>query len=556
MAVSLVRELAVPDRLGISVEDRFGYATRWALDEVDAGDRPLELAISSALPGGDRDVSCRLLREHADTADLGELNPVKVYGPGVESVFEGSLAKAPSGDRSVSPAAIGRASELKGDPSLAMVVVDRDPGNWTPDTATAKLINLAAGYSPTDGSVDSDPIGTSAGLALEWQGDWIATSKPCVTMIYDGGAAKIGQVYCVWSGYGAVGSGSPFAHRLYASDSDNPGSYTPLAYNGGAYSLPGTVNVPLSTPRRFIIAQLRYDAGPAGSPNLQSGVHLGDLAVYGDNSIPLVNRHTGPPGVLGRDVIAEVLDRTPTSITYTDDSLEEDDFVIPHLEWRDPVTAEAAILDTNRYFRKLWGVYGGVFYWRDLETFGRTWRVRKSDGARPQSSGFDVEHVWNGVVVRYNDPSTGRVEVVGPPGSNLYGPLGLSTVDLLDWDEENPANAHNQRKWAVIDAGMTTEDGAIRLGAYFLRTLKDRRSSGSIDLRSGWVLNEAGIAHPAWAVRAGDRLIVEDDSPRPHYIVEATYNHDSRTVSCSLDAPPDTLESILERLQVVLVGRV
>jgi hypothetical protein len=60
--------------------------------------------------------------------------------------------------------------------------------------------------------------------------------------------------------------------------------------------------------------------------------------------------------------------------------------------------------------------------------------------------------------------------------------------------------------------------------------------------------------HPYWAPRAGDEIAFVDASDKSYRrIIRTEKDHDSRTVSFDLDAPPEGLAQLLERLGVVLV---
>jgi hypothetical protein len=68
------------------------------------------------------------------------------------------------------------------------------------------------------------------------------------------------------------------------------------------------------------------------------------------------------------------------------------------------------------------------------------------------------------------------------------------------------------------------------------------------------VRDDRGIPHPAWRVRAGDQIAFTDAADTSYRrIVRADYDHASRTCSVDLDAPPEGLDALLERLGVVLI---
>src|SRR5690348_3358691 len=108
MTATVVREApAELDRLALTVKTPDGVLHRWADDEAQVEDVPLDLEIASSIPGGDSDLSCELLRDMRRRAsDLGNYNEVSAYGPGLERIWRGYLVHTPDTSRSVSPAAI------------------------------------------------------------------------------------------------------------------------------------------------------------------------------------------------------------------------------------------------------------------------------------------------------------------------------------------------------------------------------------------------------------------------------------------------------------------
>ena len=62
------------------------------------------------------------------------------------------------------------------------------------------------------------------------------------------------------------------------------------------------------------------------------------------------------------------------------------------------------------------------------------------------------------------------------------------------------------------------------------------------------------MLHPAWRVRAGDTItFVDAADPSPRRIVRTNYDHGSRTCSIDIDAPPEGLQALLERLGADLI---
>lgn len=537
------------DRLAMVVERPGRVLKRWADDEPDVENIPIDLQVSSSIPGGDADLNCALLRDFAYRhPDLRNLNRVRVLGPGADKAWGGFLTKTPQTATQVSPAAVGDVGRLKGDPSLRMIPVDRDPSHWTgpPNARRIFLINSSLPHKQ-----DPEVVAANSGqaLKLEITDGWQAPFQPRCEAWYDAGQGLVvKRVYCNFAGDPNTAF---ILEALARFDEDGE----PFESTGDVYgAASGLLDFSPAADYQWMSLSWRYNATPAG---VEGGVYrcdLTNLAVYGGDVAPVANPNGGPPGVLGQDVLEAILQKAGNGIEL-DPASSTDDFVIPHLAWLDAVTAEQAILDTNRYFRNLWGVYDGKLRWAPPESFGRLWHIRRDEGADPQFNGPDSDQEYNGVMVRYDDALTGTRRIVGPPQSGYVGTSGLSTEGLADQDPFLAVNEWNERRWAVLDAGLTSEAGAIRLGELFLAGLRARVTSGSIEIASWQVFDATGARYPAWAPSAGDRLVVDDEAnSAERLIVEASYSHSSKRSSLTLDSPPDALEAMQERLQVVLVG--
>lgn len=549
---AVIRERSADlDRLAMILSRPDGSITRWADDEPDVDRIPIDLQLSSSVPGGDADLSCALLRDLAfRDPDLRNLNRVKVQGAGAEDVWRGYLAKTPATKTQVSPAAVGDVGKLKGDPSLRMIPVDRDPSRWGGPSAARRitLINANEAHSQ-DAAVVTDSA--SQALALEISDVWVDPFRPRCEAWYNAGQGlAIGRIYFKWSG----DSNTAFILESYVRPSDN----ALIAESEGAADVFTTVTGTrdFKPANAFQFAQIAWKySGAGGTAGQVFRCLLSEVAVYGKDVPQTPNPNGGPDGVLGEDVLEAVLAKAGNGITYDADRSSSDAFVIPHLSWPEAVTAEQAVLDTNRFYRNLWGVYGGKLRWAPPETFGDRWHVRRDEGADPQLAGPDSEQEFNAVLVKYQDSLTGTTRLVGPPASGYVGPTGLSTAGLVNTDPYLPVNEWGERRWAIVEAGLTSEAGAIRIGELFRSGVEAMTTSGSIEIGAWQVYDSAGARYPAWAPSAGDRLVEDDVAGQPErLIVQASYSHSTRKANLTLDQPPNALEALQERLQVVLVG--
>jgi hypothetical protein len=154
--------------------------------------------------------------------------------------------------------------------------------------------------------------------------------------------------------------------------------------------------------------------------------------------------------------------------------------------------------------------------------------------------------ICNGVIVQYQDVD-GSTKVIGPTGSGLR----LTSDRLLDLDPLNPANELGIKKWPKIAMKrVATNLGAEEVAERYIEQCKLLDGSGEMTL-TGLVEDEHGARWPYYCVKSGD-LIDPMDAPIPgdRYIVSAARGRAGRSNAIALDAPPDSFEAMLERLDV------
>ena len=101
--------------------------------------------------------------------------------------------------------------------------------------------------------------------------------------------------------------------------------------------------------------------------------------------------------------------------------------------------------------------------------------------------------------------------------------------------------------------GVSTLAGATEIGRRFLVEARRFDTSGQAQI-VGHCEDDRGVMHPAWQIRAGDTITFTDAADTsPRRVIKTSYSDESLTCSIDLDAPPDALAALLERLQVVLV---
>ena len=232
----------------------------------------------------------------------------------------------------------------------------------------------------------------------------------------------------------------------------------------------------------------------------------------------------------------------------TTGGIVEDTFVVPQMVFNTPTDADTAIQAVNQYYQNDYGVYENrEFFWQPAAT-GTQWHVRLGDGVQIQDQGPQIETAINGVVVQFTD-AAGVARYVGPPS---YGGDATSAA-LQDLSSTNPCNEYGRKRWVLLQMlGVSTSAGAIEAGANYLQANLARTTAGSITV-VGFAKDCNGREWPAWRIRSGDTVTVDDSADTSsHYILGTSYAHDSLTNTLTIDAPPDSSSWLLQRLNVVV----
>lgn len=549
-------------RLGVLVQPSSSLSQRWGADDPDPNNVPTGLQLSTAIPGGFKECTVTLPRKITeDYPDLNLLENIKVFGPGNQTAWEGRIAQLPRthGDnRFIQVGSVGWSSHLRDDNSFSEVYVDRDFASWGSPSVQRKISLLSSGYALQDTTVQPDTTTGQPSLVTQINDEWGASTYPISEALYDIGAGnRIGAIYYAWkqSIQSPAYTDSNWSWKVSAGTTDIFSSADNSAEQRAAGPSTGTLTS--TGGKRFGKVSLSYGAGSAGTAGNINPVAWTCLAVYGDHGLTLQGTASASEakGIVGSDVIANVVSRAAPMLKFTtgaEGSIQESGFVIPQLAFRDPSTAEDVILATNAYHLWEWGVYEDrTFFWRQTDPDRLCYEARLSDGAGLDLEGQQAESSYNGVVVRYNDP-TGTAFTVGPPG----GDFDATSYSLIDQSDTNPVNAAGiPRRWALIEVSpITTQAGAIQLGAVWLAEQAQPARRGQLTV-TGEIDHPTEGKVPTWRVRAGDYVRIADfPTDVARRIIETDYDHDSRTVTCSLDNSSFKLEAFMERLGVSLIG--
>lgn len=542
------------DTLAATLTPHGGEPLRFGGDEPDAHQIAQRPSFGSQIPGGFSDGSIVVARPDdiaAIDAPRFEFAPGRFYGEANRGAYEGRVVGIPHvGVNEIELRFEGHAAALSDLEGFREIYVDRDLNSWGQTTALRRKVFLDLNDQLNEPSVIQDgSTGGAPSLEMQVQGPWAVAAV--VEAWYDAHGIPIGSVYYAWrKGVGVGGGGSNWYWDIIATTDDSFASSDATGdLEAAATTGSGTLLTTTAT-RKFVRANFQFAAANAGTSSY--ALWWTALQVFGNHG--LTKRGTAPnQGFYASDVIAHAIAKAAPQLNFTaGDSIEAGTFVIPHLTFMEGTTAQEVIeqvtaLGGGSSLVNDWGVYEDrEFFWKTPGTYGRTWRIRLDEASLPTSEGPDVRGRANGVLVTYQD-AAGTTRTVGPPGSGA----DATSTDLVDTSDENPCNLAGIQRWRRVDAGLTVQDGAILIGRLALLEANADKRKGNFT-HSGEIRDDAGQLHPAWAVRAGDTVVIEDgDETEEQRIISTSYDDDSYTVSAAIGGTPDRLDALLGRLAVV-----
>lgn len=552
----LVRERP-PLWLGYRVVTPGGAVYRWAGDERTPSNVPNGESFSDVMPGGFDTLDLTLPRQQQiDFGDAQLYATITAEGIGGDVAYEGRIAGVPdvAGDQmSITPQAEGWKEHLADDATAKEIFVDIDLSAWQSASTTRQLTLNVGGWGPyNDGSVSPDDSTGQPALEVGVDDQWSAKTES--ESWYDGQGLTLGLIYYAakTNNIASVSAGN-WGLGISLSDDDlatNTDSATPT----GAGPFASSVTVSGAINKYFAFVQLLNSAA-GGAVDSHFGVFFTCLGVYGNHGLPGYGSTgaTTTSGFLASDVIAYAIGKWAPRITVGDSSqFIATTFVIPHLAFKDPTTAADMMAAVNKFHVREWAVWEGpTMYYHPRGTGPRMkrWQARVGP-SKLQETGLSSSRIATGVIVSYQDV-TGVTRTVGPPGSTA----NATDSSLVITDTANPAVAAGIYKPAMVDMGGTsTPEAAIKVGQEFLGELTQLDTSGQASF-TGHVEDESGNPWPYWKVRSGDQVRFTDARDTSYRTIIGTHKDvGSRSVSLDLDAPPQALDALLERMQLSLVG--
>ena len=542
----LAHEIATPS----------GRRQRWGEDEADPANVPSGVGFGSTMPGGHDTAQAVLPRKPGiDYGDQTGFGTWRIYGAGGEVLWEGRLERSPraSGEQvSISPEAVGWHAHLEDNKTAQFIGIDRDLGRWQGMSATRRLqLGNANFYSPTnDAQATPNRMGLPV-LRYEVSGHIPGTAGGLADGWYDAGPGNLIAGLIHGSDSGLNHTSPAWTTNAFGADTDTATGLTAaVGVVTGATPL-ATAYRAFDAAKRWALLQWVYTGGTFVADENERWRDMKEIAAIGDHGLPLYGL-AGEEGLLASDIVAYALARWAPLLNFTtgaNGTISPSSFVIPHIAFPEPTTVKEIVTQSIRFGLPDWAVWDDrKFYLHPRGARGRKWRLRVGP-AQLQETGQAMDRVWNGVVVRYQDVD-GTTRTVGPPGS------GADVEDsvLLVTDPLNPANLAGIRRWELLDMGKVSRPlAAIEIGRVFLEQANLLDRSGQA-IAVGYAMDDRGIVRPASQIKAGDSAVFVDAADTSERrIVRVAYDHSTRTATLDLDAPPEAMDALLERLAVELV---
>jgi hypothetical protein len=379
-------------------------------------------------------------------------------------------------------------------------------------------------------------------------GAWLTGFTPFSEAWYDAGDARIGKVVYSWKRE-PTANVDPAANWNWtvAVSSDNAATSVLGAGNLKAAGPVANQTFAPSVTYRWAFLQFNFGSSPAGGDSNEYSIAWSKVAVYGFHGVNTFPGEPGEPdGVYASDVVKNIAQRWCPQLDTT--GVQQTDYVIQHLAFKDPVFPFDAFLEVNKYHLwqlAVWENRRLCFEPYDLTDYD--WEIRTDgQGVTFAPQGPSVDDLFNGIAVTYTDALTATKVRLTP---NDY-------ADLRSDSQENPWNAHGVDHWDEIELSTPTiQAQALQIGRAALADRNTPKTPGTITVQ-GYIRDRQGHEQPVWKVRAGDTISITNfpnDSPR--LIVETSYDDETKTVTLSIDRPFALLDAYLDRVGTALTAR-
>jgi Glycosyl hydrolase family 26 len=541
--VAVLREYP-PDKLAWRITPPQGAPSRWAADEPLAENVIDDIRLVDEMPGGDKEGSGTLARNpRTPWPDLAVFSDVEVYGPGVEVVGNYRIDKTPKSDgerMAIDPAAVGWSAGLDDDKAvIGPGFIDGRLSEWVEPSIERRLNLKTEGYElSASASSGAQEGGASApGLMFDFSGvTKTAGNKPGAELQYFGGGVDLARLLFDFLGDGTT----TWAEFPALLNSDLWTAVDDPKNLNGATAAQQEVTATASGRKRAAL-QAFYTGEFTGQMTNQHVYQ--NVKVLSDHGLALQGDWPNVGFTVSQMLGYAIPLHTPLSADPED--LEDRGYIIGQAWFSDSGPMSQVVRELTKYELLDWFVFGGRrFQLRQPGTYGRNWQAYAGPSDL-QEEGEDGTRLWREITVSYQDVD-GTTRTVGPPGSNAT----VEDARLEITDPDHPAvRAELTRKDLLDLKGISTPARALEAGEYWLAEANLLSRSGSATL-SDYVMDDRGIFRPVSQLRAGDRVRFPDAVDSSYRkVVRRAYEHNARTVTVDLDAPPEGYEALLERMQ-------
>lgn len=502
--------MALPSlELTVEVQCSSGRTYRWLPDAKDAAQRPqigdFQTQAGDGFATGSVALSRRIDRDYPDVALK---NTVRFISQDGRVIYEGRVA------------AVGRSTsdghkmvlELKGwmtylrQRPFTEIYADRSAERWQPPSLNLRKAIAAAGYV-----LDQD-FTAEAGQMLSFEGntDKSVPANSRAVLEYtapDGTKAREFQYTLTEANMSNIST-----NRLFAGDDDTvvTGSWDETFTLGATSSV---ASQRFAEGRKHVA--LTINRGSPGTPASPAKRHYPDFCIYGDHDVDLQANGDEPDGVYISDVFRDIVSRFAPK--FSTDGVLDTTYPASHVAFPTPTDPYDSLADLNAsYHHWLLSCWEGPdLSFRPPDYSKADWVVDyNGPGVVVDLQGDTDDDLANGIFVSYNDIK--------------HGPRVLTPIDypeLLDTNEENPANLFGEDDWIKLEVPYdTVESDALRLGVLALAENNAPRSPGTITVAGGYVKDAAGNKHPGFDVRCDETIAIRNfPNDRPRLITSTTW---------------------------------
>lgn len=536
--------------LAAEVNMHDGDILRAGPDERDTVNVPTHIEFETARKGGFGPATIVLPRPVGfDVEDAWLFADTRIYDSADRTAHEGRVTGTPhTGVNEVEIQVEGWGNHMGDNGCAHALIADQSLNSWQGmTTALRALLVPPTTFAYWDPESDWDTMVGQPALRLHLEGAWASSYAPFCEAYYDAGpGSRVGGLY---SEALNMVTGTTIIDGYSQDDDIGTGITGIFSTSAGSITINATI-----VSKRWLRLRV-YAATPGGTDGVDYNAFFKKLTVRGDHGLTVYG--DGPGGYLVSDVIPYLVGRYAPLLNVDTQNIEKTSFPVPHAVWLDDVTltdmVEGLLLfGGNSVYPLDWSVWEDRgFFLRSPDNPPTQWRVRRDEGTQSLDSGPDSQERLNGIKVKYSDGSE-KTKSVGPIGSGS----DFETVALEDRSLSNPANrigGVGTPKWKTVDAGTTTQPGAILMGQQGLVDANLQLWRGTVDVAGprGQVRNADQEELPVYMIRGGDAMVVEDDGPytAPRLLESTSFSGDanSRDVSCTIGAAPDRFDVLAAR---------